>query len=118
MSKKFNNKIKDIKLVVLSLMLLVSVVFGNLSYANDIESQNEINATTVDQSIMLEIELLPALGQEESESKVVLGTPVELYKGESIKKEDILRTIPSISTKDDKTLGLLIPPFAYFAQRF
>ena len=39
-------------------------------------------------------------------------------KKESIKKEDILKAVPSISTEDNKTLGLLIPPFAYFAKRF
>jgi hypothetical protein len=39
-------------------------------------------------------------------------------KKESLKKEDILKAVPSISTEDNKTLGLLIPPFAYFAKRF
>ena len=39
-------------------------------------------------------------------------------KKESLKKEDILKAVPSISTQDNKTLGLLIPPFAYFAKRF
>jgi hypothetical protein len=39
-------------------------------------------------------------------------------KTEKLKKEDILNAVPSISTKDNKTLGLLIPPFAYFAKKF
>ena len=39
-------------------------------------------------------------------------------KKESLKKEDILKAVPGISTQDNKTLGLLIPPFAYFAKRF
>ena len=40
------------------------------------------------------------------------------YETESIKAGDILRSIPSISTEDNKTLGLIIPPFAYFAKKF
>ncbi len=40
------------------------------------------------------------------------------YETESIKASDILRTIPSITTQDNKTLGLIIPPFAYFAKKF
>ncbi len=39
-------------------------------------------------------------------------------KTEKLRKEDILRAVPSISTEDNKTLGLLIPPFAYFAKKF
>lgn len=39
-------------------------------------------------------------------------------KTEKLKKEDILKAVPSISTEDKKTLGLLIPPFAYFARKF
>lgn len=39
-------------------------------------------------------------------------------KTEKLEKEDILKAVPSISTEDNKTLGLLIPPFAYFAKRF
>ena len=39
-------------------------------------------------------------------------------KTEKLKKEDILSAVPSISTEDNKTLGLLIPPFAYFAKKF
>ena len=40
------------------------------------------------------------------------------YETESIKARDILRSIPSITTEDNKTLGLIIPPFAYFAKKF
>ena len=39
-------------------------------------------------------------------------------KTRTIRKEDILRAVPSISTEDNKTLGLIIPPFAYFAKKF
>lgn len=40
------------------------------------------------------------------------------YKPDSIKAGDILSSIPSITTKDEKTIGLLIPPFAYFSKKF
>ncbi len=43
---------------------------------------------------------------------------VSEYETESIEAGDILRSIPSISTEDNKTLGLIIPPFAYFAKKF
>lgn len=39
-------------------------------------------------------------------------------KTNKLKKEDILQAVPSISTENNQTLGLLIPPFAYFAKRF
>ena len=39
-------------------------------------------------------------------------------KSGKLKKDDILKSVPSISTEDKKTLGLLIPPFAYFAKKF
>ena len=40
------------------------------------------------------------------------------FKTDKLKKEDILRAVPSITTEDNKTLGLIIPPFAYFAKKF
>ena len=40
------------------------------------------------------------------------------YETQSIDAGDILRSIPSIITEDNKTLGLIIPPFAYFAKKF
>jgi hypothetical protein len=40
------------------------------------------------------------------------------YETESIEAGDILRSIPSITTENNKTLGLIIPPFAYFAKKF
>ena len=39
-------------------------------------------------------------------------------KTAKLKKEDILSAVPSLSTEDNKTLGLLIPPFAFFAKKF
>jgi hypothetical protein len=40
------------------------------------------------------------------------------YKSEPMKASDILRNIPSITTEDDRTIGVLIPPFAYFSKKF
>jgi hypothetical protein len=45
-------------------------------------------------------------------------TVIPQYETESLKASDILGAIPNISTEDNKTLGLLIPPFAYFAKKF
>lgn len=45
-------------------------------------------------------------------------TNVQEVKTVKLEKEDILNAVPSISTGDKKTLGLLIPPFAYFAKKF
>lgn len=40
------------------------------------------------------------------------------YKSGSLEAGDILHSIPSITTKDEKMLGVLIPPFAYFSKKF
>ena len=56
---------------------------------------------------------------EADETEFVYTNSDELeIKTEKLRKEDILRAVPSISTEDNKTLGLLIPPFAYFAKKF
>ncbi|MCK5392563.1 MAG: hypothetical protein KAJ31_09045 [Deltaproteobacteria bacterium] len=56
---------------------------------------------------------------EDNETAFVYTNSEELeIKAEKLKKEDILSAVPSISTEDNKTLGLLIPPFAYFAKKF
>ncbi len=56
---------------------------------------------------------------EADETEFVYTNSDELeIKTEKLRKEDILRAVPSISAEDNKTLGLLIPPFAYFAKKF
>jgi len=56
---------------------------------------------------------------EADETEFVYTNSDELeIKTEKLRKEDILRAVPSISTEDNKTLGLFIPPFAYFAKKF
>jgi hypothetical protein len=40
------------------------------------------------------------------------------YDSGSLEAGDILKAVPSITTKDEKTLGILMPPFAYFSKKF
>ena len=40
------------------------------------------------------------------------------YKANSVTAGDILRSIPAIAITDEQTLGVIIPPFAYFAKKF
>lgn len=40
------------------------------------------------------------------------------YKANSVTAGDILRSLPVVSIKDEQTLGIIIPPFAYFAKKF
>ena len=40
------------------------------------------------------------------------------YKANSITAGDILCSLPVLSIKDEQTLGVIIPPFAYFAKKF
>ena len=47
-----------------------------------------------------------------------LDANVTEYESGSLEAGDILKAVPSISTKDEKTLGILVPPFAYFSKKF
>ncbi len=47
-----------------------------------------------------------------------LDSEVSEYESDSLKAGDILKAVPSITTKDEKTLGILVPPFAYFSKKF
>lgn len=40
------------------------------------------------------------------------------YRANSVTAGDILRSLPVVSIKDEQTLGIIIPPFAYFAKKF
>jgi hypothetical protein len=53
-------------------------------------------------------------GIELSRIKVI----VPEYKANSVTVGDILRSIPAVSIEDEQTLGVIIPPFAYFAKKF
>lgn len=57
---------------------------------------------------------------ENPETEITFSTEMTVsdYQPDSLDKGDILKAIPSISTEDDKTLGILVPPFAYFSKKF
>ena len=40
------------------------------------------------------------------------------YRANSVTAGDILRSLPVVSIKDEQTIGIIIPPFAYFAKKF
>lgn len=63
---------------------------------------------------------LDALEVEEPDADITFSTDegISEYEAGSLEKGDILKAVPSISTEDDKTLGILVPPFAYFSKKF
>jgi len=106
----------EVKLIALSLIVLLSATYSPLSHANE---QIETTGTVVDKTNYIGIELLPDLADGYNELEFIYAKSATTeYETKSIEKEAILRTIPSISTDDNKTLGLIIPPFAYFAKKF
>ena len=40
------------------------------------------------------------------------------YKANSVTAGDILSVLPVVAIKNEQTLGVVIPPFAYFAKKF
>ena len=40
------------------------------------------------------------------------------YTSKSIRAGDILSKVPSVRSEDEKTIGILVPPFGYFAKKF
>lgn len=40
------------------------------------------------------------------------------FKAKSLTAGDILRSIPSVSTDNEHTVGILLPPFGYFVKKF
>ena len=100
-----------IKLVALSLIVLIGGLISPLSYASE-----EIDAV---QPTYIEIEILPDLVEESDQSEFLYAkSTVTDFQAESLNSRDILRAIPSITTQDDKMMGLVVPPFAYFKTRF
>ena len=47
-----------------------------------------------------------------------LGAEVPEFETGKLETGDILKAVPSITTKDEKTIGILVPPFAYFSKKF
>lgn len=42
----------------------------------------------------------------------------DLYPSPKRGADDILSKVPSVSSEDEKTIGILVPPFGYFAKKF
>ena len=100
-----------IKLLALSLIVLLGGIISPLSYASE-----QIDA---EKPTYIKIEVLPDLVEESDQSEFLYAkSTVTDFEAESLDSRDILRAIPSITTQDNKTLGLVIPPFAYFKTRF
>ena len=51
-------------------------------------------------------------------SNEIASVRVSEFKAESVTAADLLRSIPSIATENEETLGIVIPPFVYFAKKF
>ncbi len=103
-----------IKLLALSLIVLIGGLISPLSYASE-----QIEADALDQPTYIEIEVSPDLVDEPDQIEFLYAkSTVTDFEAQSLDSRDILRAIPSITTQDNKTLGLVIPPFAYFKTRF
>ncbi len=104
----------EVKLLALSLIVLSCGIISPISYATE-----QINTKVVDKTTYIEIEVLPDLVDESDQSEFLYAkSTVTDFKSESLDSRDILSAIPSITTQDNKTMGLVIPPFAYFKTRF
>lgn len=119
-------RIIKIILIIFTLPLLLA----NFSFAKQISRRHETlpstsvtyssDRTSIYPSTEIDNFSFDTSGLHEPDDGEFLYTkPVDLeVKQKRLKKEDILKSVPSISTEDNKTLGLLIPPFAYFSKRF
>ena len=97
--------------IIAFLIAMFIIAVGTPSYAGE--------QIETDKSDFVEIEILDDLNHKDNESKFVYAkSTISEYEAGSIKSRDILRTIPSINTKDNKVLGLVMPPFAYFKTKF
>ena len=93
------------------LILLISSAYG---FANE---QFDTGARMESQYI--EIEVVDDLNLSDNKKGFFFAkSTISDYKPESLNSRDILRSVPSITSKDNKTLGLVIPPFAYFKTKF
>ncbi len=103
----------EIKLLAVLFIAVLCATYSPLSHANE-----EIEPV-VDKASYIEIELMPDLVDVYSGPEFIYAkSAATKYETKPLEKEAILRTIPSITTDDNKTLGLIIPPFAYFAKKF
>ena len=111
-------------------IMILSLLFINFSFAEEETEENQIlisklslegsEETLINEFMESNDFSTGANNYSETDKTEFVHTNSEELeiKTEKLKKEDILRAVPSISTEDNKTLGLLIPPFAYFAKKF
>ena len=122
------NKINHI--IFLFIVLLIPFLFANYGYSQEENEDSPIlisnlNSDNPDDSVIekfmetndFSIDVKNYSEADETEFVYTNSEDLEI-KTEKLKKEDILSAVPSISSEDNKTLGLLIPPFAYFAKKF
>jgi len=122
------NKINHI--IFLFIVLLLPFLFANYGYSQEENEGSPIlipnlNSDNPDDSMIEKLmetndfSIDEGNYSEAEETEFVYTNSEDLeIKAEKLNKEDILSAVPSISSEDNKTLGLLIPPFAYFAKKF
>ena len=104
----------NVNTITVLLIVLLTTSISPFSYATE---QVEIDQNI--KSEYIEIEVVDDLNLVGNEKEFVFAkSSITDYQAESLNSADILRTIPSINSKDNKILGLVMPPFAYFKTRF
>ena len=104
----------DVKTIVFLLIVLLTTAVSPHSYASE-----QVDTNKGIESEYIEIEVVDDVSLLENEGEFIYAkSSISDYEGASLNSRDILRTIPSINSKDNKVLGLVMPPFAYFKTRF
>ena len=115
---------------IILVIFTLPILLANFSFAEQINWKHETLSSTYSTYSSDRTSIYPLMNidnfsfdtgglHEPQDGEFLYIKPADLeVKQKRLKKEDILKAVPSISTEDYKTLGLLIPPFAYFAKRF
>lgn len=107
--------IENAKIIALFLIVLLSTTVSPFSYAS--EQVDRVGSFNEAGYIEIEVVKDPNLLDADKEF-VYAKSSISDYEGASLDSRDILRNIPSINSKDNKVLGLVMPPFAYFKTAF
>ncbi len=103
--------VRNVNIITILFIVLLTTIITPFSYASE-----QIETVELD---YVEIEVVEGINHLDTENEFVYAkSTVTEYKAASIKSRDILRTIPSINTKDNKVLGIVMPPFAFFKTKF